>query len=90
MANETTRFVHDSLEDAKTIKTLLNALSKGFAKGKMTLGDGETEMVLKTDGLMHLRLKAECDDGRCQVSLRVSWTETPEAAPKKGPPVIQS
>ena len=33
------RFSHESMQDAKTIKTLLSALSKGFPKGELSLGD---------------------------------------------------
>jgi amphi-Trp domain-containing protein len=69
------RFSHESLQDAKTIKTLLSALSKGFAKGQLSLGDDDETLVLQTADLMTLRLKGECVDGRCTVRLRVSWTE---------------
>ena len=72
------RFSHESLQDAKTIKTLLTALSKGFAKGEMSLGDDEDTLVLQTADLMTLRLKGERTDRRCTVSLRISWAD-PEA-----------
>ncbi|KUF09993.1 amphi-Trp domain-containing protein [Pseudoponticoccus marisrubri] len=81
------RFSHESLQDAKTIKTLLTALSKGFAKGEMTLGDDEEELVLQPAELMTLRLKGERVDGRCSVSLRVSWAdpEAPQTSPNGKP-----
>lgn len=72
------RFSHESLQDAKTIKTLLSALSKGFAKGELSLGDDAETMSLLTAELMTLRLKGERVDGRCTVSLRVSWTDPDE------------
>ena len=85
------RFSHESLQDAKTIKTLLSALSKGFAKGEMSLGDNDETLVLQTADLMTLRLKGERVDGRCTVSLRVSWTDpdAPETG-KTGAPRIDS
>ncbi|WP_108258846.1 amphi-Trp domain-containing protein [Mangrovicoccus ximenensis] len=90
MADKTTRFSHDSLQDAKTIKTLLTALSKGFSKGELTLGDDDSEMVLQTAGLMNLRLRAEREDGECRVSLRVSWTDPAAEPAQKGAPKISS
>lgn len=69
------RFSHESLQDAKTIKTLLTALSKGFAKGEMCLGDEDDELVMQTADLMTLRLRGERQDGRCTVSLRVTWAD---------------
>ena len=90
MGGSTRRFSHESLQDSKTIKTLLTELAKGFGKGEMVLGDGEEELALKSGGLMTVRVKAEREGGRCQFSLRVSWPD-PEAPPRtKGAPRIES
>lgn len=75
MAESDARFIHESLQDAKTVKTLLNALSKGFAKGEMTLSDEENELVLQTANLVNLRIKAARENGHCSVNLRVTWAE---------------
>ncbi|MBB95413.1 MAG: amphi-Trp domain-containing protein [Rhodobacteraceae bacterium] len=88
MGSAQTRFSHESLQDAKTIKTLLTSLSKGFSKGEMTLGDGDRELVLKTDGLMTVRIKAEREDGQCAFSLKVTWADPAEPAPRKKTPTI--
>ncbi|MGB0659326.1 MAG: amphi-Trp domain-containing protein [Mangrovicoccus sp.] len=85
-----TRFRHESLQDAKTIKTLLGSLAKGFAKGSMTLGDDDDELELKTGGLMDVRVKAEREDGRCVFSLRISWPDPTEEPLPKGKPRIDS
>lgn len=83
------RFNHESLQDAKTIKTLLNALSKGISKGELRLSDDDQELVMETAELMTLRIKAERTEGRCSVSLCVTWAD-PEArlATSKGKPRI--
>ncbi|OSP53767.1 amphi-Trp domain-containing protein [Pseudoruegeria sp. SK021] len=85
------RFSHESLQDAKTIKTLLDALSKGFSKGEMTLSDDEGALVMQTADLLTIRIKGERLDGHCSVSLRVVWPD-PEAAPSgsSGKPRIDS
>lgn len=84
MAKDNTRFTHESLQDAKSIKALLAALTKGFAKGELILGEDEDELVLAPHGLMTVRLKAEREGGRSQVNLRVSWTDEAATLPKKG------
>lgn len=83
MASDNARFTHESLENAKNIKELLNALSKGFAKGEMTLGDGDDELVLKTGGLMEVKIKAAREGGRCKVDLRVVWNDPDAKRPNK-------
>lgn len=90
MGGSSRRFTHESLQDAKSIRTLLSELSKGFAKGEMTLSDDEGELVLNTGGLMNVRVKAEREAGRCQFSLRVSWSDPEEAPRAKGAPRIES
>ncbi|SEP62863.1 amphi-Trp domain-containing protein [Thalassovita taeanensis] len=90
MAKETTRFTHESLHDAKTIKSLLAALTKGFSKGELTLSDEQDELVLHPSGLMTVRIKAEREDGQCKVNLRVSWTDQPSQSIAKGTPKIVS
>lgn len=82
MAENDARFIHESLQDAKTIKTLLNALSKGFAKGEMTLSDEDDELVLRTADLINVRIKAVRENGQCSVNLRVAWAE-PESGTER-------
>ncbi|EAU45840.1 MULTISPECIES: amphi-Trp domain-containing protein [Salipiger] len=88
MGNSKTSFRHDSLQDAKTLKSLLSSLSKGFSKGELTLSDDDDELVLETGELMNLRIKAEREDGRCVFSLRVTWADPAEAPHAKGTPRI--
>lgn len=90
MGNATTRFRHESLQDAKTVKTLLSSLSKGFSKGELRLSDDDDELVLETGELMTLRIKAEREDGRCVFSLRVTWADPGEPPHPKGTPRIES
>ncbi len=88
MSDENQRFSHESLQDAKTIKTLLTALSKGFAKGDLTLSDEDNELVLPTADLMTLRIRGERVDGQCNVNLRVSWSDPEQPAQHKTCPRI--
>lgn len=90
MGSSNKRFSHESLQNAKTIKALLTALAKGFSKGEMVLGDDDDTLVLKTADLMNVRIKGEVEDGKSQVSLRVTWTDPSETPPRKGTPRIDS
>ncbi|MCA0996640.1 amphi-Trp domain-containing protein [Alloyangia pacifica] len=90
MGGSTKRFTHESLQDSKTIKTLLSSLAKGFSKGEMTLGDEGDELVLRPDGLMNVRIKADREDGKSTVSLRVTWSDPAEPDLKKGAPRVES
>ena len=85
------RFSHESLQNAKTIKDLLTALLKGFGKGEMTLSDEDDALVMQTADLMSVRIKGKRAEGRCSVSLRVSWCD-PGAPAKsnKGKPKVES
>ena len=89
MGNPDGKFRHESLQDRKTVKGLLDALTKGIAKGEVTLGDSDGELVLPLDKLVTLRIKAERSEGQCEIDLRLSWTETPPVTDKKGAPVIK-
>jgi len=81
------KFRHESLQDRKTIKALLAALTKGIGSGKITLSDGDKDLVLPVDGLLTLRIKADRSDGACRVDLRISWTEDSATETKKAPQI---
>lgn len=84
------RFSHESMQDAKTIKTLLSALAKGFSKGELTLGDEDDELLLKTAKLLNVRIKGERDDGQCEFNLKVTWTDPTQQSLRKAKPRIES
>lgn len=90
MGDTTKRFKHELLQDAKSIKSLLAALSKGIGKGELVLGDDEDEITLQPEGLLSVRLKAEREGGQSQITLRVSWADREKPAKSKGTPRIES
>jgi len=81
------KFRHESLQDRKTIKTLLAALTKGIRAGEITLSDGDTELVLPVEGVLTLRIKADRQDGACRVDLRISWTEDSDVKSTTAPQI---
>lgn len=90
MGGSNGRFKHESLQDAKTIKSLLTSLAKGFSKKGLTLGDAGSEIVLKPDGLMNVRIKAERDQGTNKVSLTISWSDPAGPTQDHGAPRVDT
>jgi len=84
MHNGDGSFRHDSIQNRKSIKALLEAITKGIGKGELTLGDGDDEIVLEPDGLITLRVRAERSNGANRVDLRLTWNETTDAPRSKG------
>jgi len=81
------KFRHESMQDRKTIKTLLAALTTGIGAGEITLSDGDKDLVLPVEGLMTLRIKADRQDGACRVDLRISWTEDSDTESTSAPQI---
>lgn len=66
-------FRHDSLQDAHSIRAILVEVADGIGKGKILFSDEDDEIVLQPRGLLQLRLKAEQEESRRQISIRISW-----------------
>ncbi len=67
------RFSHESLQNEKTIKVLMEALSNGLAKGKVVLEDENDSMILEPKGLLKLKISANQDEDRSRITVRISW-----------------
>jgi len=74
-------FRHESLQDQDSIRKLLEAITDGLAKGKMSFSDGDGEIVLEPEGLLRLKVTATRQDDLERVNIRVSWQ--PKDKPKK-------
>ena len=84
MTNGEGNFRHESIQNRKTIKALLEAITKGIGKGELTLSDGEDELVMEPGDLITLRVRAERSEGSNRIDLRLTWTEAAEAPRSKG------
>lgn len=84
MQNGDGSFRHESIQNRKSIKALLDAITKGIGKGELTLSDDGDVLVLQPEGLMTLRIKADRSDGANRLDLRLSWTETAETSDHGG------
>lgn len=73
MSQDKNNFRHESLQDAKTIREILQSITKGLASGKLTFTDEDGEITLQPEGLLQLKLTASREDNRHKLNLRISW-----------------
>ena len=73
MKQDKQSFQHESLQDAKSIKKMLTAISEGIAKGKLKFSDEEDEILFQPEGLMKLKISAAQDGYQQRFNIKVSW-----------------
>lgn len=73
MKTRKTDFRHESIQDSKSIQSLLKALTDGIAKKEITFSDEEDSMVMHPKGLLNLKVTASQDGNDNRISLRIKW-----------------
>jgi amphi-Trp domain-containing protein len=76
-------FSHESLQDATSIQEILTAISDGLGKGKVTFSDSDDKIVLRPEGLLHMKVTASQEEGRDRISIRISWQVEEDPGKKK-------
>jgi len=71
-------FRHESLQDRKTIRKLLQAITEGLQQGKLSFSDDDNAIQMEPKDLLHLKLTATKDGGNNRVNLRISWRDASE------------
>ncbi len=66
-------FRHESLQDAKTIKGILKAVTEGLANGKLDFSDADDRIELNPKGLMNLKITASQEESLNRLNIRISW-----------------
>ena len=82
MSSGNSSFRHESLQDAKSIKSLLRAIERGLADGEITLKDEEGKLVLTPEGLLRLKITASHEEDRQKLTIRISWALAQEISEK--------
>ena len=83
MRHDKSSFRHDSLQDAKSISKILDAITEGIAKGKLVFSDEDDKIIMKPDGLLELKVTASQEDNSQRVNIRISWQEENKKKDKK-------
>ena len=83
MQHDNDTFRHESLQDSKTIRKLLESITDGLEKGLLNFNDGSGEIQLRPEGLLHLKLSAAKEEGRNRLSIRLTWHDQTNAKQDK-------
>lgn len=75
-------FRHESLQDSASIRRILESITNGIAKGKLSFSDEDDKILMQPNGLLHLKLTATEEEDRHKINIRISW-QAENAAPKK-------
>ena len=76
-------FRHESLQNRDSIRAILEALTRGIAKGKVSFSDDDDSICMAPDGLLNLKLIVSQEDNRNRINLRITWEDRQEKPLKK-------
>jgi len=76
-------FRHESLQNRDSIQTILEALTRGIAKGKVSFSDDDDSISMAPDGLLNLKLIVSQEDNRNRINLRITWEDKKKETLKK-------
>ena len=83
MKRKKSSFRHESLQNRDSIQTILNALTEGIAKGKVTFSDDDDNISMTPDGLLNLKLTVSQEENRNRINLRITWEDRKKKTLKK-------
>ncbi len=83
MKRKKNSFRHESLQNRDSIQIILNALTEGIAKGKVTFSDDDDNISMTPDGLLNLKLTVSQEENRNRINLRITWEDRKKKTLKK-------
>ncbi len=83
MKRKKNSFRHESLQNRESIQAILNALTEGIAKGKVTFSDDDDNISMTPDGLLNLKLTVSQEENRNRINLRITWEDRKKKTLKK-------
>lgn len=78
MLESKNRFRHQSLQDCKSIRKLLEAITSGIERGELSFSDRDGEILMHPRGLLELKLTASEEEDRHRLDIRISWSAEEE------------
>lgn len=67
------KFVFESMQDAESIRSYLQAVMEGLKKGSLTVAVGEQQFTMQPAELLTFTVKARKRGGAGRLSLAISW-----------------
>ena len=83
MKRKKNSFRHESLQNRDSIQAILEALTRGIAKGKVSFSDDDDSISMAPDCLLNLKLIVSQEDNRNRINLRITWEDRQEKTLKK-------
>ena len=83
MKSKKNSFRHESLQNRDSIQAILQALTEGIAKGKVSFSDDDDSISMAPDGLLNLKLVVSQEDNRNRINLRITWEDKKKETLKK-------
>ncbi len=77
MSNEK-KFVFESLQDATSIGTFLEAITEGMRSGHILLSSSEDQIEMYPKGLLTFSLRAKRKGSSNRISFKVEWKDRQE------------
>jgi len=71
-------FFHESVQDASTIKDVLQALQEAMEHRRIVLSADGQEMVLTPDALLHMSIKARKKGTSNKLQIKIVWEDRGE------------
>jgi amphi-Trp domain-containing protein len=75
MGKDEREFLHESLQDVKSIVAYLDAIRDGFTSGALDLRDEAGDISLHPNGLVRLQIDSTRKRDRVKLSIRFAWKE---------------
>lgn len=75
MGKDEREFLHESLQDVRSIVAYLDAIREGFVSGSLNLRDEKGDIALHPNGLIRLQIDSTRKRDRVKLSIRLAWLE---------------
>jgi len=83
--SETERFVHESIQDKRSIQQFLLTLVDGIENGRVTLSSEQDQALLTPSELIRFSIKTKKKTGKSKLTIKLKWNDSAiETYRKKG------
>ncbi len=72
-------FKYDGIQDPEVIAAYLEAIRAGFARGTITLAQGEQTLILEPKGTVAVTVEGKLKGEDCKLKLTFRWKNREEA-----------
>lgn len=81
-------FRYEGMQDAADVAATLEALRDGFAKGALTLTQGDQNMLLTPRGMVTIAVEAKSKDEDHKIKFTIRWKDRVAEDTLKAPLVV--